>query len=156
HPMTTMIKIAFAAAATAALGAAATSVAAPAQSGLTAAGTEFVLTTPAGRTLRGADLVGATLNIVAAGKQLEITIKSVEEDRHAVGGRVLLHHFVVKDEAGGHVDMCTPDADGRSLGFPVPDGRGGFTLTCTSGAVAKCIRWGYRPWEEQPGGPPLA
>jgi hypothetical protein len=100
-------------------------VAAPAQEALTAAGTEFVLTTPAGRTLRSADLVGATLNIAANGKQVEITIKSVEEDPHAVGGRVLLHRLLVKDEAGRQVDMCAPDADGRSLGFPVPDGHGG-------------------------------
>ena len=130
--------------------------AASAQEALTAAGTEFVLTTPAGRTLRSADLVGATLNIAANGKQVEITLKSVEEDRHSVRGRVLLHHFLVKDEAGGQVDMCAPDADGHSLGLPVPNGHGGFDLTCTSGAVGKCIRWGYRPWEEQPGGPPLA
>ena len=87
---------------------------------------------------------------------VEITIRSVEEDPDAVGGRVLLHHFVGKDEAGRPVDLCAPDADGRSLGFPVPDGQGGFELTCTSGAIGKCIRWGYRPWEEQPGGPPLA
>jgi len=130
-------------------------VAAPAQEGLTAVGTEFVLTTPDGRTLRSADLVGATLNIAADGKQLEIMIGSVEEDRHSVRGRVLLHHFLVRDDTGRQVDMCAPDADGRSLGFPVADGHGGFDLTCTSGAVGKCIRWGYRPWEEQPGGPPL-
>lgn len=127
-----------------------------AQEALTAAGTEFVLTTPTGRTLRSADMVGATLNIAAGEKRVEITIRSVEEDRHAVGGRVFLHHFVVKDEAGRDIDMCTPAADGRSFGFPVPDGHGGFDLTCTSGAVGKCIRWGYRPWEEQAGGPPLA
>jgi hypothetical protein len=131
-------------------------VAASAQTALTAAGTEFVLTTPAGRTLRSGDLVGATLSVAAAGTHVELTIKSVEEDTHAVGGRVLLHHFVVRDEAGRQVDMCATDAEGRSLGFPVPNGHGGFDLTCTSGAVGKCIRWGYRPWEEQPGGPPLA
>ena len=67
----------------------------------------------------------------------------------------MLHHFVVKDRDGGQVDLCDPDADGRSLGFPIPNGRGGFDLTCTSGAVGKCVRWGYRPWEERPGGPPL-
>lgn len=128
---------------------------APAQTALTAVGTEFMLTTPAGRALRSADLVGATLGIAVAGTRVEITIRSVEEDRDAVGGPVLLHHFVVKDEAGTAVDLCMPDAHGRSLGFPVPDGRGGFELTCTSGAVGKCIRWGYRPWEEQPDGPPL-
>jgi hypothetical protein len=131
-------------------------VAAQAQTALTAVGTEFVLTTPAGRILRSADLVGATLGIAVAATQVEVTITSVEEDADAIGGRVLLHRFVVADEAGRAVDLCTPDADGRSLGFPVPDGHGGFDLTCTSGAIGKCIRWGYRPWEEQPGGPPLA
>jgi ADYC domain len=124
----------------------------PAQT-LTAEGTEFVLTTPAGRTLRSIDLVGATLKLAVAGREAELTIGSVVEDAHAVGGRVLLHHFIVLNEAGGRVDLCAPDGDGRSLGFPVPDGHGGFDLTCTSGAIGKCIRWGYRPWE---GGPRLA
>jgi hypothetical protein len=140
------------------LGLAALLVAAPAmaQAPLSVDGTEFVLTTRAGRTLRSADLVGATLSIAAGSSHVEVTIRNVEEDPYAVGGRVLLHHFVVTDDAGRQADLCTPDAEGRGRGFPVPDGRGGFELTCTSGAVGKCIRWGYRPWEEQPGGPPLA
>ncbi len=128
---------------------------ASAQSQLKVEGTEFVLATAGGRVLRSSDLVGATLRFGAGGQDIEVTIRSVRDDREAVGGRVVLHQFVVKDENGGHSDMCTPDADGRSLGFPVPDGRGGFDLTCTSGAIGKCIRWGYRPWEERPGGPPL-
>ena len=33
--------------------------------------------------------------------------------------------------------------------------KGGFELTGTSGAIGKCVRWGYRFWEEKPGGPPL-
>ena len=131
-------------------------IAAAPQDGLMAVGTELVLTAPNGRILRSAGLVGATFNVAVAGRPVEITISSVEEDPHSVGGRVLLHRFLVKDETGMQVDMCTPDAQGRSLGFPVPDGHGGFELTCTSGAVGKCIRWGYRPWEEQPEGPPLA
>ena len=118
-----------------------------AEAALTVEGTEFVLTTIGGRVLRSADLAGATLQL---GNEIGVTIQSVEEDREAVGGRVWLHHFIVKGQ-----DLCTPDAQGRSLGFPVPDDRGGFELTCTSGAVAKCLRWGYRFWEEQPGGPPL-
>src|SRR5215510_11569816 len=117
---------------------------ASAQTALTVDGTEFLLSLPAGRTLRSADLVGATLTIAAGSAPVEITIK-----------RVVLHHFVVIDATGRQADLCRPDATGRSLGFPVPDGRGGFDLACTSGAVGKCIRWGYRPWDEQPGGPPL-
>jgi ADYC domain len=133
----------------------ATPVVATAQA-LNAVGTEFVLTMADGRVLRSVDLVGATFSIITAGTTVEVTIASVEEDSHAVGGRVFLHHLVVADAAGRRTDLCSPDAEGRSLGFPVPDGRGGFDLTCTSGAVGKCIRWGYRPWEEEPGGPPMA
>ena len=125
-----------------------------AQASLRVEGTEFALTTADGRSMRGADLQGATLKIGLAEREMEVTITSVEDDQHAVGGRVLLHHFTVKDR-GWPVELCEPDASGRRLGFPVPDGHGGFDLTCTSGAIGKCIRWGYRPWEETPDGPPL-
>ena len=118
-------------------------------------GTEFVLTVGDGRVLRSTDLVGATLMVGAGDKQTAVTIESVEEDAHAVGGRVFLHRFVVTDEGGSESNLCTADATGKHLGFPLPDGKGGFELTCTSGAVGKCVRWGYRFWEETPGGPPL-
>ena len=68
---------------------------------------------------------------------------------------MLLHHFVIRNEDGTRSEFCTPDGAGESLGFPVPDDKGGFELTCTSGAIGKCVRWGYRFWEEKPGGPPL-
>jgi ADYC domain len=126
-----------------------------AQAQLTVEGTEFVLHTGGGRKLRSADLVGATIKLSFSGKDVDVRIASVEDDPYAVGGRVLLHHFVVKAASGRPTDMCAPDAEGRSRGFPVPDGRGGFELTCTSGAIGKCVRWGYRPWEEQSSGAPL-
>jgi hypothetical protein len=84
------------------------------------------------------------------GKDALVTIARVEVDRQSTKGRVVLHHLFVGGE-----ELCAPDADGRSAGFPVPDGSGGYQLTCTSGAVGKCVRWGYRSWEERPGGPPL-
>jgi len=126
-----------------------------AQARLTAEGTEFVLHIGDGRRLRSPDLVGATFKLSFGGKDVDVTIAGVENDPHAVGGRVLLHRFVVKDASGRQTDLCGPDAEGRSRGFPVPDGRGGYELTCTSGAVGKCVRSGYRPWDEQPGGAPL-
>jgi ADYC domain len=134
---------------------AATPTIAFAQVRLTAEGTELVLTTVDGRTMRSGDLVGARLALGAQGRAIEVTIAGVEEDLAAVGGRVLLHRFEVADRSGQPTALCAPDAEGRSLGFPVPDGRGGFDLTCSSGAIGKCIRWGYRPWDERPGGPPL-
>jgi hypothetical protein len=126
-----------------------------AQAQLSVENTEFVLHIEGGRTLRSHDLVGATLKLSLGGKDIDVTIASVEDDPDAVGGRVLLHRFVVEAASGRPTDMCAPDAEDRSRGFPVPDGRGGFELTCTSGAIGKCVRSGYRPWEEQPGGAPL-
>jgi hypothetical protein len=125
------------------------------QAALTVEGTEFVLTVGDGRILRSQDLVGATLKIGTGNDQHEVTIAGVEEDSHAFGGRLLLYNFLIKDRNGQEIDFCTRDAEGRSRGFPVPDGHGSFTLTCTSGAIGKCIRWGYRLWEERSGGPPL-
>jgi hypothetical protein len=131
---------------------------ASAQARLTAEGTEFVLTLTDGRTLRSAALQGATLKMRTApggDTVTDVTIVSVEEDPDAIGGRVLLHRFVTRDAGGRTADLCLPDPEGKSLGFPVPDRRGSFELTCTSGAIGKCIRWGYRPWDERPGGTPL-
>jgi hypothetical protein len=59
--------------------------------------------------------------------------------------------------AGAWVPACPPDADGRQVAIPI----GGavwnstgarvasstmITLGCTTGVIAKCYRWGYRPW----------
>jgi hypothetical protein len=51
---------------------------------------------------------------------------------------------------------CAPDADGRRVAIPLAgtwDDHGNriesttlFTLGCTAGVIAKCYRWGYRPW----------
>jgi hypothetical protein len=51
---------------------------------------------------------------------------------------------------------CPVDDDGRSVAIPLAatwDERGDriestsqFTFACTTGVIAKCYRWGYRPW----------
>jgi len=51
---------------------------------------------------------------------------------------------------------CPADSDGRSAAIPLAaiwDDHGDrstssslFTLACTTGVIAKCYRWGYRPW----------
>jgi hypothetical protein len=51
---------------------------------------------------------------------------------------------------------CPVDTDGRSAAIPLAatwDERGDriastslFTFGCTTGVIAKCYRWGYRPW----------
>lgn len=58
--------------------------------------------------------------------------------------------------------LCGRRGEGPNRAIPLAgtwraDGRwqaGGFTLACFGGVLAKCARWGYRPWETR-GGRPL-
>jgi hypothetical protein len=57
---------------------------------------------------------------------------------------------------GSWVPACSPDSDGRRAAIPVAstfdttgartETGGVFTFACTTGVIAKCYRWGYRPW----------
>jgi hypothetical protein len=114
-------------------------------------GTELIVTTD-GRSYKGVDLVGSTIRVSIGGDAVDITITAVEKDEAAA---LFLYRFVTKDAHGNLAALCKPDAAGKTLGFPVSDGRGGFELACTGSAVGKCVRWGYRPWDEVPKGPPL-
>jgi ADYC domain len=54
------------------------------------------------------------------------------------------------------VDACPLDQNNQRLAIPVAaewdetghrtDDSSKFTLACTAGVIAKCYRWGYRPW----------
>jgi hypothetical protein len=112
---------------------------------LTVAGSELVLTTRDGRALRSADLVGALLVIGAR------TVRLDAVDR-GPGARdpVLRHRFVVVDPAGGTAPLCEPDAEGERWAMPVLDVHHQVQLVCSSGAIAKCVRWGYPPLPGMP------
>lgn len=127
-----------------------TAVAADA-AGLTVEGSAFVLKTEDGRRLRGTALQGATLYLAAGGDVvIPVRLDSVSPDPDAPD--LLRHDFRAQNDAGEWVPLCTPNAAGETWGFPValPEGHPGrehaITLTCVSGAVGKCARFGYRPW----------
>jgi hypothetical protein len=119
--------------------------------------------------LRGTALVGAQL--VAQVRNLDasppatalvtyrITAISAERSQYDPTGTG--HTFVYTleqrvDDTGTWQTACPADADGHSIAIPlaavwdehgdrsVPAGM--FTFGCTSGVIAKCYRWGYRPW----------
>lgn len=125
-------------------------------------GTEFVLYRADGRVLRSAELLGAELDL-GGGRQLRID--AVGPDPADASGQILLHRFSQRVGDGAWTDVCSADREGRREGFPVPgrwvDGRyrheaTHFALTCTGGAQAKCVRWGYRPWDRAADGSALA
>lgn len=119
-----------------------------------AEGGDFRATLSDGRTLRGADLVGATLSVTQEGVPLTLRIDSAEADaRHP---DIWLFGLTATLPDGRQVPYCEPDPDGRRLAIPYAEGSG-FNLTCSGGAVGKCMRFGYRPWARTPDGSgPLA
>ena len=125
---------------------------------LTIEGTSFVLRQD-NQVLRSTDLIGAEIDL-GNGQTVRIDAVRIDPD----DPDVLLHRFSVKDVASdAWVNPCSPDADGNQEGFPLL-GRWAdhdasyhadenyFALTCATGAQAKCIRFGYKPWQKRPDG----
>lgn len=110
------------------------------------------------RVLAGADFQGAALRIVSAsGVRSEVAVTKIEPDPLDASGQTSLFTLMAIDPVTRAVtNLCTPDAEGRAAAIPLlgswdqsgaSDPNGGLSFNCTSGVVAKCIRWGYRPWQ---------
>jgi len=144
-------------------------VAADARAGqhtMSVVGTRFEVTTDDGRVIPQTDLVGTVLTIGDGSGQLELRIDAVESDPKNPDGAVMLYTMSSPDPVTGEWhNICEPDIEGRRMGFPLagtwtPDGRHlpsamAFSITCTGGAQAKCVRFGYLPWEKLPDGTSL-
>lgn len=119
------------------------------------------------QTLSGIDFVGAELQAVdALGNAQQVTIQSITNDPQDLSGETLLYGLMITNLASGaSQNACEADANGVQLAIPVPgiwsatgahmDSASEFTFGCTSGVIAKCVRWGYRPWQSS-GSQPLA
>lgn len=91
-------------------------------------------------------------------------IESVAADPRDRDGDVRLYGVsVFRADSVTWQPYCLPDADGRSAAIPVhgswsaagdfEPGAEGITFACTSGAIGKCIRFGYKPWKSLRGIP---
>lgn len=123
-------------------------------------GTAFVLRLADGRVLRGTQMLGATVHLALPGGQLaELRLKSIAPDPQDPD--ILRHEFEQPDGQGGWKSGCEPNFYGETWGFPIalpaghPGREGAITLTCSSGAVGKCVRFGYKPWVKGPQGEDL-
>lgn len=127
---------------------------------LTVEGSAFVLQLPDGRVLRGTELAGTTVHFAMDGDEVTpIRLASISRDPERPD--ILRHEFQKPDGLGGWEPACAPNIDGERWGFPIalPEGHPGreqaITLTCVSGAVGKCVRWGYPVWGKGPRGEDL-
>jgi hypothetical protein len=92
-------------------------------------------------------------------------IDSVDRDPLDRDGDVRLYGLSLFDpRSQTWQPYCLPDAEGRRAAIPVAgswaasgtleSGKSdAITFACTSGAIAKCIRLGYKPWRERNGVP---
>jgi hypothetical protein len=129
-------------------------------------GTQFKVSLASGRLLDSSVLAGAVLNLALPGGTTgRVRIEQVERDPRDPDGDIILHRFLVADSSENWVDLCAPDAAGARWGFPLrgqwnSEGQriseSGFTLICASGAIGKCVRFGYKPWKTTTEGIPLA
>ena len=122
---------------------------------LRADGTRFELQLDDGRVLHSHELIGAELQL---DDDQGLRIDAVDEQHDLHGKSIWLHRLSVRGSNGAWRSMCLPHSDGtqhallvagreKGDGTLLADNEGGFVVTCTAGAQAKCVRFGYRPWE---------
>jgi hypothetical protein len=120
-------------------------------------------------TLRGASLVGAHLyaqvgdldaappvTVLVEYRITDIAEEDPKYDPTHTGSTFLYTLEQNVDDRGAWQPACPGDLEGRRVAIPLAatwNARGDrvessslFTFGCTSGVIAKCYRWGYRPW----------
>ena len=114
-----------------------------------------------GRPLAQDEIVGLELTVAdEAGNTADFRIEGTRVDPTDL--EIRLYDVSVRDKQTGEWRrFCQPGPDGVAMAFPLAgtwtsNGRHAdqptFILTCTAGAIGKCVRFGYKPWKRTPEG----
>jgi hypothetical protein len=119
-------------------------------------GTRLNLLLPDGRRLVDQDLVGVQLSLTDAhGNAQDIRIDSWAADPRDTSGDVVLYNLAVREPGAGQWQpYCNADPDGRRAAIFMP-GDASLQITCSAGAIGKCVRFGYHPWKLAADGRPM-
>ena len=130
-----------------------------ANSGWTLKGADPVLQVPGGERIRSPQLVGSQLRVDGGAV---LRIDSVDRVEDPSGRQWWAHGLSVDIPGRGWQPLCAKHSDGTQYAVVLPgretaDGSlledpDAFAVSCTSGALAKCLRMGYEPWRLAPGG----
>jgi hypothetical protein len=120
-------------------------------------GTELVIALDDGRELGREQVVGTILTLRGEdGQHRRVKIESVAPDPTDPTGGVLLYRLTWPDAAGAWQPVCSPGPDGLQAAILQPGADGELVIWCTSGALGKCVRYGYHPWRQLFDGTSLA
>jgi len=113
--------------------------------------------------LKGTTLAGSQFSAQdEQGQFHNFQIRSVELDPQDVDHDTYLYTVLVQDAQQQWQNLCEPDHEGVSKAIPLQgswDAQGRYspantiTFGCTSGALGKCVRMGYKPWKIVDGQP---
>ena len=105
----------------------------------------------------GRAVVGATLtSFDDRGKSRTLKIEDVQIDPEDTAQEIYLYTVLSQRADGQWQNLCLPDSQGVAKAIPL-SGRwdatgthiddGNITFACINGALGKCVRWGYKPWQ---------
>lgn len=108
--------------------------------------------------LKGTAVQGAVLiSTDSEGRSVSLKIQDVERDPKDSEGEVYLYTVIYQNTPTSQwQNICQPDRDNMAVAIPLSgqwDTRGNhidngrITFACTNSALAKCVRWGYKPWK---------
>lgn len=113
--------------------------------------------------LQGEDLKGTGLTAVdEQGKKIDFEIRDVEQDPKDPSKETYLYTIFYLDKTDSKwKNLCQPDVENVAKAIPLTgkwneagahiESEEFVTLGCTNGVLAKCVRFGYRPWKNQGG-----
>ncbi len=113
---------------------------------LTADRSEFILVISPERMLRSQELVGARFQMQSGDKATTIRLDRIKRTQPIRGRPIVLHEIVIETTTGKWLNPCRPDTSGERWGLPMLESDGRLSFACLSGAIAKCVLWGYPPW----------
>lgn len=111
--------------------------------------------------LRTDALIGQVIELFDnEGNPTNVRIEAVELDDNQANDDVFLYSLSVFNTfEGDWQNVCLPDLDGQTKAIFMQghwDQQGRYvdssqlSFGCTSGVLAKCVRWGYKPWLDTP------